>query len=592
MKLSALIVERSRKILFLNFVAAVVGITVYGIIWNLHTRESSKEFILSHLKEVIVAEVHSQNTFNIDGELNRIVDSWSKTQEFPLRVDVYIDGKHWAHGGPMRAFEFPSARDSHSEKLATGQVLSFDVNMDLTGPIVRLLAALLIFIGFFVAVYFSLKKGLTKAVEEISTPLEERICRLGAASQNLLSHAKKGFVATDTQVRELQNLDQSLSALFDRINSLESEISDKKYHEGQFQMAKQVTHALNGTLSAFSLYIDQAKPTDPIDRYFLKGIVQQIFSISGDLIGDQKRNDGTQVSKIFDLIPLVSRVIDQKSIEVQRLATKKVCFQLTDSQLKSVSVVGSKSKLELALVNLFTNAIEAIKSEGIISVSIDQKGDRAAITIADNGCGIPAKVLPMLMKEGATFGKEDGHGFGLFHVKSIVDELHGSISISSLEGAGTEIKIEFPAAQTGAPPNEIVLFDGQELVIVDDEECIHLSWNILIGGNTSIMKVTHIYSDTEFEKWIQENNKDSFSSRLFLFDYDLKGKLTGLELIEKYQLMFESHLITGMANDEHVKKESKRLKVKTISKDELPNLHLRVEKNVFSFQSARFLEAT
>ncbi len=592
MKFSALIVERSRKILFLSFVAAVVGITVYGIIWNLHTRESSKEFILSHLKEVIVAEVHSQNTFNIDGELNRIVDSWSKTQEFPLRVDVYIDGKHWAHGGPMRPFGFPSAGDSHSEKLATGQILSFDVNMDLTGPIVRLLAALLVFIGFFVAVYFSLKKGLTKAVKEISTPLEERVSRLGAASQNLLSHAKKGYVATDTQVRELQNLDQSLSTLFDRINSLETEISDKKYYEGQFQMAKQVTHALNGSLSAFSLYIDQAKPTDPVDRDFLKGIVQQISSISGDLIGDKTRNDGAQVSKVFDLIPLVSRVIDQKTTEVQRLATKKVRLQLTDPQSKSVSVVGSKSKLELALVNLITNAIEAIKSEGTISVSVEQMGDRAAITIADNGCGIPAKVLPMLMKEGATFGKEGGHGFGLFHVKSIVDELHGSIAISSIEGTGTQIKIEIPAVQTTSLSNEIVLFEGQELVIVDDEECIHLSWNILIGSNSGKIKVTHIYSDTEFEKWIQENNKNSFSSRLFLFDYDLKGKLTGLELIEKYQLMFESHLITGMANDEHVKKESKRLKVKTISKHELPNFHLRFEKNIFSSQSARFLEAT
>lgn len=592
MKFSALIVERSRKILFLSLVAAVVGITVYGIIWNLHTRESSKEFILSHLKEVIVAEVHSQNTFNIDGELNRIVDSWSKTQEFPLRVDVYIDGKHWAHGGPMRPFGFPSANDSHSEKLATGQVLSFDVNMDLTGPIVRLLAALLVFIGFFVAVYFSLKKGLTKAVEEISTPLEDRVNRLGAASQNLLSHAKKGFVATDTQVRELQNLDQSLSTLFDRINSLETEISDKKYHEGQFQMAKQVTHALNGTLSAFSLYIDQAKPTDSVDRDFLKGVVQQIASISGDLIGDKTRNDGTQVSKIFDIIPLVSRIIDQKAAEVQRLATKKVYFQLTDPQSKSVSVVGSKSKLELALVNLITNAIEAIKSEGTISVSIKQKDDRASITIADNGCGIPAKVLPMLMKEGATFGKEGGHGFGLFHVKSIVDELYGSIAISSVEGTGTQIKIEIPAVETTSLSSEIVLFEGQELVIVDDEECIHLSWDILIGSNASKMKITHIYSDAEFENWIQENNKDSFSSRLFLFDYDLKGKLTGLELIEKYQLMFESHLITGMANDEHVKKESKRLKVKTISKGELPNLHLRFEKNIFSSQSSRFLEAT
>ena len=177
-------------------------------------------------------------------------------------------------------------------------------------------------------------------------------------------------------------------------------------------------------------------------------------------------------------------------------------------------------------------------------------------------------------------------------MKSIVDELHGSISISSIEGMGTEIKIEIPAAPTSALLNEIILFDGQELVIVDDEECIHLSWDILIGSKASQMKVTHIYSDAEFEKWIQENNKDSFSSRLFLFDYDLRGKLTGLELIEKYQLMFESHLITGMANDEHVKKESRRLKVKIISKGELPNLHLRFEKNIFSPQTARFLEAT
>lgn len=299
-------------------------------------------------------------------------------------------------------------------------------------------------------------------------------------------------------------------------------------------MAKQVTHALNGTLSAFSLYIDQAKPTDPVDRDFLKGIVQQISSISGDLIGDQKRNDGTQVSKIFDLIPLVSRVIDQKAIEVQRLATKKVCFQLTDSQSKSVSVVGSKSKLELALVNLVTNAIEAIKNEGTISVSVEQKNDSAVITVADTGCGIPAEVLPMLMKEGATFGKEDGHGFGLFHVKSIVDELRGSIAISSIEGMGTQIKIEIPAVQVTSQSNDIVLFDGQELVIVDDEECIHLSWNILIGSNASKVKITHIYSDAEFENWIQINNKDSFSSRLFLFDYDLKGKLSGIELIEKY----------------------------------------------------------
>jgi hypothetical protein len=101
-----------------------------------------------------------------------------------------------------------------------------------------------------------------------------------------------------------------------------------------------------------------------------------------------------------------------------------------------------------------------------------------------------------------------------------------------------------------------------------------------------------LYSDLEFENWILKNNHQSFSSRLFLFDYDLKGQMNGLELIEKYQLMFESHLVTGMANDVRVMEESKRLKVKTISKDELSNLHLRLEGNFLSSQEPRLLEAT
>ena len=64
----------------------------------------------------------------------------------------------------------------------------------------------------------------------------------------------------------------------------------------------------------------------------------------------------------------------------------------------------------------------------------------------------------MLMKEGATFGKEGGHGFGLFHVKSIVDELHGSIAISSIEGTGTQIKIDRIYVKRGAESFSSITF--------------------------------------------------------------------------------------------------------------------------------------
>ena len=592
MKFSILLAERVRKILFLSLCAAVVGLTVYGVAWSLHTRERSKQFILSHLKEVIVAGVDSQNTFNIDGELNRIVDSWSKTQEFPLRVDVYMDGKHWAHGGPMQSFGIFSATEQHSETLATGQKLVLDIDMDLGGPIFRLLSALAVFIGFFIAVYFSLKKGLSRVVDEISKPLEDRVASLGEASQNLLLYSKNGFTSSETQVDELQKLDGSLNTLFRRIGNLEKEVSEKKYSEGQFEMAKQVTHALNGSLSALSLYIDETKPTESIDKQFLKGIVQQITSISSDLSLPNGSNvSGVLSAKLFDLVQSAKNVVDQKNQETQKLTAKKIKIVFDDGGINSLKLSGSKAKFELALMNLITNSIEAIDTRGVINIGINCQSNLATLKISDNGCGVSKEILPLLMKEGATFGKDQGHGDGLFHVKSIVEEFHGSIAISSEEGVGTEIELEIPVAEVKVQKNEIVLFQDQQLIIVDDEECIHQTWDLILNKIADKIQVIHLRSDSEFENWIVKNNSDSFASRLFIFDYNLNGSMTGLNLIEKYQLMFESYLITGMANDTRVVDESKRLKVKTISKDELPNLHLRLEKSVSS-QESRFLEIT
>ena len=106
MKLSKLIHQKVKTILTLSLVAAIAGIVIYALVWSVHTKEQSKQFIVSHLKEIIVAQVTSQNTFNLDGELNRIVDTWSKTQEFPVRADLFLNERHWAHAGPLTKFGF------------------------------------------------------------------------------------------------------------------------------------------------------------------------------------------------------------------------------------------------------------------------------------------------------------------------------------------------------------------------------------------------------------------------------------------------------------------------------------------------------
>lgn len=593
MKFSKLLEQRLKKILLLSLSTAVIGLVVYGVIWNIHTRERSKDFILSHLNEVIIAQVNNQNTFNIDGELNRIVNSWSKTQEFPLRVDVYLDGKHWAHGGPMKAFGVLYASESHLETLSSGQKLAFDISMDLSGPIFRFIIVLSIFISFFVAVYFSLKKGLSNAIEEISQPLEERISNLSQVSENLSSHAKNGFLTNDSQVLELQKLDQSLNTLFTRISLLESEISEKKYSEGQFQMAKQVAHALSGALSSLSLYIDQAKSTDIIDKKFLKSITEQITSVSSDLMGSKKKTISGISKEEFNLKESLKNIITQKSQELQKHSHKEIRIEFFENIEDEFLVIGSQAKFERAVINLITNSIEAIATKGTVEVIVHEKDGLAAITISDTGCGIPEDILPQLMREGATFGKENGNGLGLYHTKAILEEeFKSTVNIFSRVGIETKIHFKIPVKKKKLIIEDIILFNNQELIIVDDDKLIHQAWDIKLESLVDKIQVIHIYSVDEFEKWFLKNNKSNFSSRLFIFDYDLNGSMTGLDLIAYHQLMFESVLITGMANENKVIEESKKLKVKIISKYELANLKLKLAENDFSPSDTHLLEVT
>ena len=68
---------------------------------------------------------------------------------------------------------------------------------------------------------------------------------------------------------------------------------------------------------------------------------------------------------------------------------------------------------------------------------------RAAITIVDRGLGIEARDLPQVFDPYFTT-KRGGTGLGLPIAKNIVEGLGGAITISSVSGRGTDIRVEIP----------------------------------------------------------------------------------------------------------------------------------------------------
>jgi two-component system sensor histidine kinase YcbA len=105
------------------------------------------------------------------------------------------------------------------------------------------------------------------------------------------------------------------------------------------------------------------------------------------------------------------------------------------------------------LNNMITNAVDAIKTHGKISIQIKLENENYVIQVFDNGCGIEADELPFVFKPGYStkFDDRTGNlstGLGLSHVKFIVEEhYNGSIKASSYLNEYTNFGIKIPRSK-------------------------------------------------------------------------------------------------------------------------------------------------
>ena len=112
---------------------------------------------------------------------------------------------------------------------------------------------------------------------------------------------------------------------------------------------------------------------------------------------------------------------------------------------REITVRGSLTLLNTALVALLKNACEALGSEpGIIRVAVVAHPALAEVIITDSGAGVSPEHLPSLFDPFFTTKTPDSHvGLGLTIAERFISGHGGRISISS-DGAGTCVRIEIP----------------------------------------------------------------------------------------------------------------------------------------------------
>ena len=143
---------------------------------------------------------------------------------------------------------------------------------------------------------------------------------------------------------------------------------------------------------------------------------------------------------VFDL----GEAIDDMSSLVAAMFHPRISVDFAISA-GDLLVRADRDELELALLNLASNASDAMPEGGRFSLAASVDGEHALIRIEDSGVGMTPEVLSHVFTPFfTTKPRGEGTGIGLSIVHRFVADCGGTISMDSQPGRGTRIEIRLP----------------------------------------------------------------------------------------------------------------------------------------------------
>ncbi|MCY1487488.1 Sensor histidine kinase RcsC [compost metagenome] len=113
-------------------------------------------------------------------------------------------------------------------------------------------------------------------------------------------------------------------------------------------------------------------------------------------------------------------------------------------------MVADQQRLKQIFVKLLTNAANFAPDGSAIDLKCRREGSDFIFSVSDSGPGIPQDVLDTVFNRFESYGQRGGAGLGLSIVESFVSLHHGTVSIRSKEGEGTEVTCRIPSAEVPA----------------------------------------------------------------------------------------------------------------------------------------------
>ncbi len=318
---------------------------------------------------------------------------------------------------------------------------------------------------------------LRKAQEGLEKRVQERTAELSKANIDLKHEIKE---------RE--------HAEYER-RQLETQLAHAKKMEAIGTLAGGVAHDLNNVLSAMVSLPDLILMDLPKESHLEIPILtiqksgKNAAAIVNDLLTLARR--GVVVAEVTNLNQIVNNYIESPEFQGLLEFHPKARVE-SNLETNLLNIMGSPVHLSKTVMNLVSNAAEAMASGGDIIISTERRyidrpikgydnikeGDYAVLTVSDTGEGIPAENLERIFEPFFTkkiMGRS-GTGLGMAVVWGTVKDHHGYIDVQSIEGKGTTFTLYFPISRKETEENkknlpiEEYMGKGESVLIIDDIE--------------------------------------------------------------------------------------------------------------------------
>ena len=375
-----------------------------------------------------------------------------------------------------------------------------------------------------------------------------------------------------TDITELKRAEQEK-------RELETRLQRAHKMEAIGTLAGGVAHDLNNILSGIVSYPELLLMDIPQDSPLRKPILtiqksgERAAAIVQDLLTLARR--GVVTTKVLNLNAIISEYLRSPEFENLRMNHPNVQIK-TDFEHDLLNILGSPVHLSKTIMNLVTNATEAISNFGDIIIStrnryIDRSlsgfdkikaGDYVILSVRDTGIGIPPEDLERIFEPFYTkkvMGKS-GTGLGMAVVWGTVKDHKGYIDVKSGEGKGTEFKLYFPVIRQELTRDtmqfsiEDIMANGETVLVVDDmEDQRKIASEMLRKLGYSVVSVS---SGEEAVDYMTDHSAD-----LLVLDMIMDPGIDGLDTYKKILKIHPNQkaiIASGYSETERVK-EAQRL---------------------------------